>query len=393
MLKKIADLLLSRKGNFYATLVWFGLSFAAALSEVLRGRINNYYIYKYVFFHTIDRQNLYTPYPAQYGDVNHYGPLFSLVIAPFALLPDFLGVLVWTLLNCLLLYYAIQQLPFEPWKKTAILWLTAIELMTNTHSMEFNGAVTAMLILSFLFARDKKEMLSTLFIMIGFWIKIYGIVGLLFFFFAKRKLRFVIWSLIWLLVLGALPMLISSPKFILDTYVDWWQILIVKNSQNIFEPLGYQNVSAMGVLMYLVGLSKEYIGVVIAIGMIGCLLPYLRHRQWTSTEFQMISLSSLLLFIVMFSTGSESPTFILVATGLSIWYVTTKAHFPPWGSAMILIAILASSLSTTDFVPQFIKTEFVRPYRLKAVPALLCWCVIQYQLLTKRFVVSKERSL
>lgn len=188
-------------------------------------------------------------------------------------------------------------------------------------------------------------------------------------------------------------MLISSPTFILNTYVDWWRVLVVKNGQNIFELLGYQNVSAMGVLMYLFGLSQEYIGVVIALGIIGCLLPYLRYYQWTSSEFQMISLASLLVFIVMFSTGSESPTFILVASGLSIWYVTTKEQLTPWGATMILIAILSSSLSTTDFVPQFIKTEFVRPYRLKAVPGLLCWCVIQYQLLTKRFVVSKERSL
>ncbi|MDF2432798.1 MAG: hypothetical protein JWP44_2429, partial [Mucilaginibacter sp.] len=94
--------------------LWFGLSFFAVFKSVIVHNIhNNYIIYKYNFYHVLHQQNLYLPYPEHYFDFNHYGPIFSIIIFPFALLPDSIGVIFWVMFNAWILYLAIKLLPIK----------------------------------------------------------------------------------------------------------------------------------------------------------------------------------------------------------------------------------------------------------------------------------------
>ncbi|RWZ86169.1 MAG: hypothetical protein EO766_15170 [Hydrotalea sp. AMD] len=68
--------------------LWFGLSLTSVIIQAIgHDRFNNFVIFRYVFFHTLQQTNLYLEYPQTYADVNLYGPFFSIVIAPFAVLP------------------------------------------------------------------------------------------------------------------------------------------------------------------------------------------------------------------------------------------------------------------------------------------------------------------
>ena len=67
-----------------------------------------------MFWHLVEQKNLYAAYPLEHFDFFHYGPVFSLVIAPFAILPDLAGVLLWGIFNVLILYYALNQLKLKP---------------------------------------------------------------------------------------------------------------------------------------------------------------------------------------------------------------------------------------------------------------------------------------
>ena len=83
------------------TILWFLLPAVFAIVKYNLGTkaYNNYLIYKHVFLNIIRQANLYDFYPGLYLYQNHYGPSFSLVIAPFALLPDLIGILLWCLVN------------------------------------------------------------------------------------------------------------------------------------------------------------------------------------------------------------------------------------------------------------------------------------------------------
>ena len=70
-----------------------------AIVKLLIGKYNNYKIFENVFPHVINGLHLYVEYPTEYYDVNHYGPIFALVIAPFSILPEWLGMIFWILMT------------------------------------------------------------------------------------------------------------------------------------------------------------------------------------------------------------------------------------------------------------------------------------------------------
>lgn len=56
---------------------------------------NNFDIYSGVARHFFAERPLFGPSPAEYADMNHYGPLFAFIIAPFVWLPHLMGVMLW----------------------------------------------------------------------------------------------------------------------------------------------------------------------------------------------------------------------------------------------------------------------------------------------------------
>jgi hypothetical protein len=121
-----------------AAFLWFSLSLIAVILEYSRSTGNNFLIFKGVFEHTIQQKNLYLEYPAEYADVNLYGPVFSLVIAPFAILPVWMGVVLWVMFNATLLYIAIRNLPIADKWKNAILIFSSVEMMNSAEWMQSN---------------------------------------------------------------------------------------------------------------------------------------------------------------------------------------------------------------------------------------------------------------
>jgi len=100
----------------YIVSIWFLLAIVSSLKQYFSNnpdKYNNYLIYKNVFWHLLDKQNLYLEYPNLYFDHNHYGPLFGLIIAPFALMPDWLGMTLWSVFNAGILVWAINKLPLK----------------------------------------------------------------------------------------------------------------------------------------------------------------------------------------------------------------------------------------------------------------------------------------
>ena len=148
-----------RSKPFIYTL-WFGLSLFAVGKSVVLGHAhihNNYFVYKYNFINVINQHNLYLHQPDHYFDLNHYGPIFSLIIAPFALLPDSVGVVFWVMFNAWILLKAIQLLPVKQSQWLIILLLCAHELMTSAANVQINPLIAALILLSYVFIRNKKD--------------------------------------------------------------------------------------------------------------------------------------------------------------------------------------------------------------------------------------------
>ena len=367
--------------------LWTLLAVVAGLTKMAPHRHNNFLIFRGVFWHTIQKLSLYDFYPTEYNDHNHYGPIFSLVIAPFAVVPDAIGLLGWLVVLALGMYYAVRRLPLEEGRQIFLYWFCAHELLTALQMQQFNIAIAAIIIGSFAAIEKGREVTAAFLIVLGTFVKLYGVVGLAFFFFVKRKPRFILALIGWSVVCFVAPMLISSPEYVVGQYVEWYERLAVKNGENTFSLM--QNISLLGMIRKASGSASYSDLLVILPGLALFGLPYLRFGQYRHLAFRYAILSSVLLFVVLFSTGSESSTYIIPFAGIALWYTTSPWKRSGWDVALLVFAFVLSSLSPSDLFPRSLREAYVLPYALKALPPTLIWLRLSYELLTRDYAPSK----
>jgi len=362
----------------FTAILWAGLALATILQNVvIRGRYNNYLIFEGVFNHSLKQLPLFIPYPEEYGDMNHYGVFFSAIIAPFALLPSGLGCALWILANVAFLYWAIRQLPLSKGVLIGILLIAAHDMYTAAAMQQFNISVIALLVAAFVFVEKGKSHWATLFIVIGALTKLYGIVGLAFFFFAKDKKRFIWSALLWLGLLFCLPMLYSSPEYVLSQYHDWYISLSQKNGENMdISHYNLQNLSFLGFLQR-TGIYNNNL-VVIAIALLLFALPYLRIAQYKHLRFRLMFLASVSIFLCLFSTGTENSTYVVAYVGIGIWFMTTPNRNNTLKIILLVLAFLASLSPTALFKP--LKEPYIIRYSLRAVPVMLIWLTLIWEM-------------
>jgi len=380
-LKNYAAFVLTKRFVFS---LFIALALFTGIKQYAKGSFNNYKIFKYTYFHTVNQTSLYDAYPKEYNDVNHYGPVFSIIIAPFAVLPDPIGTSLWNIANVLILCIGFYSLPLPLKSRSLIALICAHEAFGAMLSFQFNIALTGFILLSFSYIVKQKEVKSALIIALGTLIKLYGIVGLAFFFFSKRKLTFILGGLASLALLFVLPISLSSPQFIVDTYKEWYSCLIEKNTLNT-SLTSMQDISLMGIVRRVSGNPLIPNTPFLMAGFLLFALPYIRVKQYQYIGYRLMLLASVLIFTVIFSSGSESPTYIIAFAGVAIWFVVQPSPKKNWMIALFVFAIILTTLSPSDLFPKYIRIHYVWKYSLKALPCVLIWFAIIYQLLTVDF--------
>lgn len=347
------------------------------------GGYNNYLIFKGVFTNTLQERNIFLQYPDLYFDSNHYGIFFSLLIAPFAMMPDGFGAVLWNVASTLVFLYAVYKLPFSDAKKSFFAWLCLQEFITAATYFQFNIILTGLLILSAVYIYERKETQSAFTILIGTFVKIYGIVGLSAFFFIKNKSKFILSFVAIALLFFVLPMLISSKEFGIQSYFDWYTSLSGKNLEN--QALGTrQDYSLMGVVRRILGNAEISNLIFLIPGFLLFMLPYLRIKQFKFLPFQLMILASTLLFVVLFSSGSESPTYIIAVSGVMIWFLMQK-KWTKVDIGLLIFVMIFTCFAFSDLFPKSIKEEVFIKYSTKAIPCIIIWFRVMYELLTKDF--------
>ena len=362
--------------------LWIALSVIAAVLKYNRTD-NNFRIFRGVFWHTLQCTSLYAEYPLEYYDVNHYGPFFSLVIAPFALMPIPLGLVFWCIALSLTLYFAITRSTFSSWQQMFVLWFCSETLLTSLFMQQFNIAIAAIIIASYALIEKERDFWAACLIVLGTFVKLYGIVGLAFFFFSRHKGKFVLSLLFWGVVLFVAPMIISSPDYVVSQYHEWFVCLVEKNGENLASEA--QNISALGMVRRVLGNPQYSDLLILAPALVLFALPYLRFKQWRNEGFRMTLLASVLLFTVLFSTGSESSSYIIALSGVCVWYFAA-----PWqrGKAdiwLLVCVFLLSSMGSSDLYPRAIKREYIQAYSLKALPCLIVWLKLCWEMMVKNY--------
>ncbi len=288
--------------------VWILASLGVVVMQCVIGtnrEINNFLIFTNSFHHLSEGLNLYQAYPAEHFDYYLYGPVFALLMAPFAMLPLYVSYPLWTLLNALLLYYAA-------------------------------------------------------------------------------------YLLFWAAVLFALPMIFTGFDYTIRCYGDWYQALLNKNAVSVDPSNTRTDVCVMGMVRRI--FQAPYLSNLwfIIPGLIIFFSAYLNTPKYNEVPFQLRLLASALLFIILASTGSESPTLLIGFTGVAIWFMLSRRRW--YDLHLLWFALAVSSFSPTDLFPAYIKEQFIIPYALMALPLLLVWLKLSLELTGDNPVFGKRRD-
>lgn len=354
--------------------------FASIQPLLLRGdgekqytKYNNYVIFKSSFHHLNEGKDLYALHPDEHGDLYKYTPTFAALFAPIAIFPDWIGLNLWNLLNALIFVLAIYQLPvFNNTKKGLILIICMIELMTSMQNHQSNGLMAALIILTFGLLEKNKYLLATLCVVLSVYIKLFGVLGMALFIFYPQKWKLGIYSVVWTLVLFAIPLLFVSVEqynFLLHSYTNML-------SNDHVASYGY---SVMGWLYSWFGIEFNKM-IVAALGAIVLLIPLCKIKCYANYTFRILMLASILIWVVIFNHKAESPTFIIAIAGVALWFMVSKKNI--LNITLFVCAFVFASLSPTDIFPKYVKIHLVVPYCLKAVPCIFIWFKIIYEMLT-----------
>lgn len=336
---------------------------------------NNFLIFKSSYRHLIHHQNLYDLYEKEYGDFYKYSPTFAVFMAPFSILPDLPGLLLWNILNCVFLFCGVILLPKLSQKlKFFILAFSIVELITSLQNQQSNAMIAGFLLLAFSLIEKNKIVLSTLLIMLCFYTKLTGILACIFFLFYDQKLKFILWLFFWALVLGFLPLLLISSTQLIDQYQNWFILLTNDHTQSA-------GVSVYGILQSWTHCDLSKSGILI-IGAVLFLLPLINTGRYKDYFFRLHYLCSLLIWIVIFNHKAESSSYILAFVACAIWFFTRPKS--TLSISLFVLCIVLISLSPTDLFPKFIRNQYVQPYNLKALPAVICWIMIFFNLMSRK---------
>lgn len=338
-------------------------------------RYNNYTIFERSWDHLCTDQDLYAWYTDEHWDLFKYTPTFAVLMAPFSSLPDWLGLSLWNLLNALLLVFAVFRIPGLSNRQWAwALLIAALEMMTSLQNAQSNGLMVGLLVLAFAELERGKHWLPSLLMLLSVVVKLFGVVGFLLFLMYPGKWKFALATMVQLAALAALPLLVVD--------IDQYQFLLESFGRMLAEDhttsYGY---SLMGILHTWFGSHPDKL-LVVGLGAVLMVTPVLFRSRWTSTTFRMHVFCALLLWLLVFNHKSESPTFIIAMAGVGLWYTT--AIRTKWNVALLVFALILTSLSPTDLFPRGLRESYVNPYAGKVLPIVVLWCVLLVRLLLWR---------
>lgn len=333
---------------------------------------NNYVIFKNSFAHLAAGKDIYAPYYNECWDLFKYSPSFAVLMAPFHALPDIAGLILWSLLNALVLFWTIRSLPVITDRTKALMLLFVLpELVISLENAQSNALIAGLIVGAFAMLEKRNIVFAALLLTCSVYIKLFGLVAFAMFLFYPQKLKFIMWSILWAVLLFILPLLVVSPGQLAFLYGSWLHTLQQDHSVSA-------GLSVIGVFNAWLGISSVKLGILLA-GAALLLLPLLRTARYTDFNFRVLFLASLLIWMVIFNHKAESPTYVIAVSGVAIWYFTRPFS---WPATIFLFAVLIlTSFSASDLFPRFIRSGFFVPYQVKAVPCIIAWLWVIMELI------------
>src|ERR1700756_3762776 len=339
--------------------------------------IANFVIFKTASQRFLAHQNLYDyiQYKIIY-DKFFYAPQFALFFIPFAAMPIKISIVLWLLLGALLFYVALQNLPLSNTQKAIIFFIALFDLVNSLQNLQTNALNTAFMLFIFSFLHNQKYIWAALCVAFCLSIKIYPAAAALLFLFYPNKLKFLLWCTLLMALFFLLPLVVVPKDYFFSCITNWLTSIsddatdkFISNSPSLIginytwfsKPVNHFYIQLIGLLLVFVPLIKIF-------------------KKQVNTNFILLYLSFIMMFVVIFNHAAESPTYIIAITGAAIWYAISPKN--ALNNILLVVLIVACILLPTDIFPHNFKRDYLAPLKIRVIPCLLIWFKIFYELLT-----------
>src|SRR6185503_3140519 len=148
-----------------ALLVIWAVAVVVTSIQVAAHHSNNFEIFRTAWLDLAAGQDLYGPDP-RHRDFFLYSPTFALLFAPFAVVPLWLGALLWNAVNAGTLYWSLGRVltPEQAFAARAIVFMDTVGSMQQAQS---NALVAGLIILAFAELENRREMSAAFAIAVG----------------------------------------------------------------------------------------------------------------------------------------------------------------------------------------------------------------------------------
>ena len=329
---------------------------------------NNFEIFRASWDNLVAGRDLYAP-SDRHRDFFKYAPTFALLFAPLAILPFWLGMLLWNAANAGALYWGLGRVldPERAFLARTIVFVDTIGAMQNVQS---NALVAGLMILAFAELDRRRELRAALAVALATMVKVFPIVAATFAMFRPYRLpRFALWMLVVGVALVVAPLIVVSPEQLAAQYRSWFAISKLDALDRGFSVMKHLN---LWFDMAGPNWPVQLTGVAIL------LAPLARYSSWGLPRFRLLYLASVLMFCVLFNHKAESPSFVIAVAGVSIWFAVSARDRFAW--AVLATVVVGTILSSSDLMPAAIQRTVFDPYRLKTVPVCFVWVVVQREL-------------
>jgi hypothetical protein len=354
----------------------------AAVRELVGGRAQaalrhaerpsgNFEIFRAASRHLLTGQNLYAEYPAEHTDRFKYSPTFALLFAPLAWIPWPVALFLWSALNAVLLFVAVERV-LPPRGAMLAVGLLILEVLRGMQNAQSNALVAALIVLAFAWMERHRRWSTAFAVALGACVKIFPLAALTFAIPRRRALPTGLAAGIVGAALLVLPLVLLSPAALTAQYASWSGVEASDAQQRWFSAMELVH-RATGVVWPNWPLQL--------LGTIALLAPLtLRRERWDEARFRLLYLCSVLLYVVLFNHQAERASYLIAFTGATIWFAAEPRA--RWRTALYGLAALTIPIMSTLVPGAALRTPGMMTVRL-ALPCLAIWLVIQRELLRR----------
>ena len=332
----------------------------------------NFEIFRGASHHLLSGADMYAEYPDEQQDRFKYSPAFAVLFTPLAYLPGPLALFLWSTLNALVLFAAVERVLPQRAALVALsfLLLEVIRAMQNAQS---NALVAGLIMLAWVAFERAQAWRAAAAIALGACVKIFPLAALTFAVPRRVAIRSGAWAAAFGVVLAALPFAVTSPASLAAQYRSWRAVESVDAQQRWF--------SAMELLHRWTGAGWPNWPVQ-AIGTAALLAPLaIRRERWDDPRFRLLYLCSLLMYVVLFNHQAERASYVIAFAGIAVWYAAEPRT--TWRAALFGVAFITMPVLSTLVPVAALRSPTMMLYRL-ALPTLLVWLAVQRELWSRR---------